>query len=464
MSINFAAFSNQDIIAALQAQVATGDVLTDQDTLYKYSDDQYSVVDQVILPLAVIEAATIADVQAVLSVARQYHLAVITKATGTSVVSGSRGRSGAVILSLDRMIHILEVNPDDSVAVVEPGVINNDLDKAAREVGFFYAPDPGSKNISSIGGNVSTNAGGMSSVRYGVTKDNILGVKVVLADGRLVTLGGRTLKQAFGYDLTQLFVGSEGTLGVIVEITVKLSPIPVGTPLTGIAFFKDMADLAKGTGALRRSGVYPTMLEALDAATVAALDRFEGTHYADKHATMLIFKLDFSTPEILNISEQTLTANGAFDVQVTDDPEQAAALLKLRQDMLPAIFKDKNHVMEDMALPLSQMAGMMDYITSLGEKYGLELYVAGHAGDGNVHPSIVWDQNVTEPPAGAAEAISDMFKETIRRGGTISGEHAVGLQKNQWNNYELGETDYLQHQIKALLDPMGLLNPQVKIN
>lgn len=179
---------------------------------------------------------------------------------------------------------------------------------------------------------------------------------------------------------------------------------------------------------------------------------------------MLIFKLDFSTPEILNISEQTLTANGAFDVQVTDDPKKAAALLKLRQDMLPAIFKDKNHVMEDMALPLSQMAGMMDYITSLGEKYGLELYVAGHAGDGNVHPSIVWDQNVTEPPAGAAEAISDMFKETIRRGGTISGEHAVGLQKNQWNNYELGETDYLQHQIKALLDPMGLLNPQVKIN
>ena len=137
MSINFAAFSNQDIIAALQTQVVTGDVLTDQDTLYKYSDDQYSVVDQVILPLAVIEAATIADVQAVLAVARQYHLAVITKATGTSVVSGSRGRSGAVILSLDRMNHILEVNPDDSVAVVEPGVINNDLDKAAREVGFF---------------------------------------------------------------------------------------------------------------------------------------------------------------------------------------------------------------------------------------------------------------------------------------------------------------------------------------
>ncbi len=305
----------------------------------------------------------------------------------------------------------------------------------------------------------------MSTVKYGATKDNILGMKVVLADGREIKLGGRTLKQAFGYNLTQLFVGSEGTLGIITEITVKLLPIPLGTPTMGIAFFDDMTKLAEGVAAIRISGVYPTMLEALDSATISALDTYEGTHYSENSGAMLIFKIDSSTPETVKVLNDLLAKYQAKDVQVTTDATEQAALEKLRRDMLPAIFAGQNHIMEDMAMPLSKLAPMMDYISEVGTKLNLKIYVAGHAGDGNVHPTIVWPKEVTETPQAVVEALQPMFHKTLELGGTISGEHAVGMLKNQWNNEELGEdVDQIQHQIKALFDPMGILNPKRKIN
>jgi glycolate oxidase len=363
------------------------------------------------------------------------------------------------------MNQILEISKADSLAVVQPGVINGDLDAAARKQGMFYAPDPGSKNISGIGGNVATNAGGMSTVKYGATKDNILGLKVILADGRELTLGGRTLKQAFGYDLTQLFVGSEGTLGIITEVTVKLLLIPLGKPLAGIAFFKDMTALAKAVAAIRISGVYPSMLEALDNQTVLALDRYEKTNYAQQSGAMLIFKIDSSSQEAMQVLRKLLTEYQAQNVQLTDDPSKQAQLLQLRRDMLPAVFAGQNHIMEAMALPLSQLAPMMDYIQEVAQKLDLKIFTAGHAGDGNVHPTIVWPQEIKEVPANVNQALRLMFHKTLELGGTISGEHAVGMLKNQWNNEELGnDVDYVQHQIKALLDPMNILNPKRKID
>jgi glycolate oxidase len=459
----FRAFTTDDVIDLLKKKVSDGEVLTGTQDLTKYSDDYYSAKEPIELPIAVVRAKSIDDVVGTLDVMRTYHVPVVTKTTATSLVSGSRGMTGSIVLSLEKMSQILEINTTDQIARVEPGVVNGHLDTEVRKQGYFYAPDPGSKELSSVGGNASTNAGGMSSVRYGVTKDAILGVKVVLADGRVVNLGGRTLKQAFSYDLTQLFVGAEGTLGVIVEITVKIMPIPIGSPLTGIAFFESMHDLAEATSAMRSSGVYPTMLEALDKNTVAAIDDYEGTHYSEEAGAMLIFKLDFTNDEILARVKSDLENNHARNIEMTRDAAKAAALLKLRQDMLPAVYAKGEHVMEDMALPISQVPDMMDYISSLSEKYGLEIFVAGHIGDGNVHPTVVWGSG-TEQPEAVEQVIADMFRETLRRGGTISGEHAVGTLKNQWNNVELGEdVDYLQHQIKALLDPMHLLNPGIKI-
>jgi FAD/FMN-containing dehydrogenases len=258
----FSAFSNEQIIEFLKSQVTDGEVFTDPETLNKQSFSSKMTSDDSGLALAYIEAKSTKDIQGVMRVARKFHIPVIPQDQYTSTVVGADGLTGSFVLSTKQMNHIKEISRADSLAVVEPGVINGDLDKAAREQGMFYAPDPGSKPISGIGGNVATNAGGMSTVKYGATKDNVLGLKAVLVDGREIKLGGRTLKQAFGYNLTQLFVGSEGTLGVVTEVTVKLMPIPIGQPTMGIAFFENMTKLAEAVAEIRISGVYPTMLEA----------------------------------------------------------------------------------------------------------------------------------------------------------------------------------------------------------
>ncbi|MTV82313.1 FAD-binding oxidoreductase [Secundilactobacillus folii] len=461
----FSAFSNSQIIDFLRAQVNDGQVFTEPETLKKQSFSERMTSDSSGLALAYIEAKTTADVQGVMRAARKFHIPVVPQNQFTSTVVGADGVAGSFVLSTKQMNQIKEISRADSLAVVEPGVINGDLDQAARKQGMFYAPDPGSKPISGIGGNVATNAGGLSTVKYGATKDNVLGLKVVLADGREIKLGGRTLKQAFGYDLTQLFVGSEGTLGIITEVTVKLMPIPIGQPTMGIAFFADMTKLAQAVAEIRISGVYPTMLEALDNATIEALDAYEGTHYSDNSGAMLIFKVDNSVPEVVDKLNELMDKHGAVNATVTTDPAEQEGLQKLRRDMLPAVFAGQNHIMEDMAMPLSQLAPMMDYIHEVGEQKHLKIYVAGHAGDGNVHPTIVWPKEQTETPQAVVEALQLMFHKTLELGGTISGEHAVGTLKNQWNNEELGENvDQIQHQIKALFDPMGLLNPKRKIN
>lgn len=461
----FTAFSNEEIFADLKGNVPDGRVFTDLDTLKKHSFSPRLTDDDSVLALAFIDAHSTADVQGVLKTARKYHVPVVTQNLFTSTVIGADGIAGSFILSTASMNQIKEISKADSLAVVEPGVINGDLDREARKQGMFYAPDPGSKPISGIGGNVATNAGGMSTVKYGATKDNVLGLKVVLADGRELKLGGRTLKQAFGYDLTQLFVGSEGTLGIITEITVKLMPIPLGTPVMGMAFFDNMTALAQAVAEIRISGVYPTMLEALDHPTIQAIDNYDDTHYSQASGAMLLFKIDNGTKQAMAVLNALLTQHGAQNITVTEKPAEQAQLEKLRRDMLPAIFTGQNHIMEDMAMPLSQLAPMMDYIKQVSQDLDLKIYTAGHAGDGNVHPSIVWPLDEPGVPAKVSQALALMFKKTLELGGTISGEHAVGMLKNQWNNAELGEdVDMLQHQIKALLDPMNLLNPKRKIN
>ncbi len=462
----FPAFNKSDILADLKAATPHAEVHVDDEVALKFSANgraQDKIQGQI---LAYVAVGDVADIQGVLRVARQYHIPVIPQSADTSTVIGADGIDGSIILSTVRMNKIQEISKGDFLAVVQPGVINGDLDKAAREQGMFYAPDPGSKPISSIGGNVATNAGGMSSVKYGVTKDSILGLKVVLADGREIKVGGRTLKQAFGYDLTQLFVGSEGTLGIVSEIIVKLYPIPVGNAVTGVAFFPDMAALASTVQDLRLSGIYPVMLEALDGKTVQALDEYEGTHYAKSAtASMLIFKLDAGGEASLAIAEKILKDHQAENVSVTADPTEAAQLMKLRQDMLPAVFAHGNHIMEDMAVPLSKLPEMMNYVQEVAQKLDVDIYTAGHAGDGNVHPSLLWPKDQTEPPAKIIEATRLMFHKALALGGTISGEHAVGMSKNQWTNVELGfDVDSIQHQIKNLFDPLGILNPKRKIN
>lgn len=464
MAIEFSAYDQTDILAYLKDNVTNGEVLTDHDTMEKQSYSA-NLPGQHGLAIAFVEAKSVEDVQGVMATARKFHLPVVTQNRFTSTVVGADAVDGAIILSTAKMNQILELNQTDDYAVVQPGVINAKLDEAARKQGLFYAPDPASKPLSGIGGNIATNAGGLSGVRYGSTRDNILGLKVVLADGRVLKLGGKTTKQAFGYDLTQLFVGSEGTLGVIVEATVKLMPLPLGDSLMGLAFFKDMPTLAEATTELRMSGVYPAMLEAMDANTLKAIDAYKGTDYSSKSGAALILRVDSITPEGERIIKQILTKYQASDVQLTTDKKEQEAIIAVRQAMLPAIFTGRNAVMEDMAVPTSKMAELVAYIQKIGEENKVEIFTAGHAGDGNLHPTVTWPKDVTDTPEAVKLVLRQMFKKALDLGGTISGEHAVGMLKNQWNNVELGpDVDYVQHQIKALFDPMNLLNPKRKIN
>lgn len=465
MAMVFTAYDQSTVIDYLKDQVHDGTVKTDEDTLKKtsYSSNLSGAHGEAI---AFIDAESIADVQGVMKAARRFHVPVVTQNKFTSTVVGADAVDGAFILSTAKMNKILELNTDDAYAVVQPGVVNNDLDQAACKHGLFYAPDPASKKMSGIGGNVATNAGGLSGVRYGSTRDNVLGLKVVLANGKVLDLGGKTTKQAFGYDLTQLFVGSEGTLGVIVEITVKLMPLPLGKSLMGLAFFKDMPTLAKATTALRMSGTYPAMLEALDAMTLGAIDQYKGTHYANGDSSALIFRIDSISPEGRDIVKKIMDKYGADPVTLADNEDDQKKVIALRQDMLPAIFTGRNAVMEDMAVPTSKMAELVAYIQQLSDQNDdLQIFTAGHAGDGNLHPTVTWDKDVKEAPASVTLVLRKMFMKALDLGGTISGEHAVGMLKNQWNNVELGENvDWVQHQIKSLFDPMNLLNPKRKIN
>ncbi|WP_288530979.1 FAD-binding oxidoreductase [uncultured Secundilactobacillus sp.] len=463
--MTFDAYTNDEKISYLKAQAPHADIHVDDAVTQKYSANgrAASEIDGKIL--AYVAVSDVDDIKGVLKTARKFHLPVVPQTADSSTVIGADGIDGGLILSTANMTTIKEISPDDGVAVVEPGVVNGDLDKAAREHGMFYAPDPGSKPFSSVGGNVGTNAGGMSTVKYGATRDSVLGLKVVLADGREIKVGGRTYKQAFGYDLTHLFVGSEGTLGIVTEITVKLFPIPLGTSVMGSAFFPDMAALAATVKDLRMSGIYPVMLEALDGKTTAALDEYEGTHYAEGNDAMLIFRLDAGGQEALDVAEKILNDHKAKHVHVTSDETEKKALEKLRQDMLPAVFAHGNHIMEDMAVPLSKLAEMVDYVNQVAKELDVDIYTAGHAGDGNVHPSLLWPKDQPEPPAKVLEATRRLLKKALELDGTISGEHAVGMLKNQWTNAELGfDVDMIQHQIKDLFDPMGILNPKRKIN
>lgn len=464
MQFDFPPYDKDDVLNFLRQQVSDGKVETDAPTLKKHSYSA-NLAGQHGPAIAFVAAESIADVQGVMRTARKFHIPVVTQNRFTSTVIGADAVTGAIILSTAQMDQILELNQEDAYAVVQPGVVNNDLDQAARQHGLFYAPDPASKKMSGIGGNIGTNAGGLSGVRYGSTRDNVLGLKVVLADGRVLNLGGKTTKQAFGYNLTQLFVGSEGTLGVIVEATVKLMPLPVGDSLMGLAFFKDMPTLSKATADLRMSGIYPAMLEAMDANTLEAIDEYKGTHYSEKSGAALILRVDSVTDEGREIVEQILDKYQASDVQLTTDKDEQDKIIAIRQAMLPAIFIGRNAVMEDMAVPTSKMAELVAYIQKIGEENQVKIFTAGHAGDGNLHPTVTWSKDEKEVPDKVQKVLRLMFRTALDLGGTISGEHAVGMLKNKWNNVELGgDVDYLQHQIKALFDPMNLLNPKRKID
>ncbi|MFF0910968.1 FAD-binding oxidoreductase [Microbacterium enclense] len=409
-------------------------------------------------PLAVVHAATVADVQAVLRIASATGTPVVPRGAGTGLAGGANTGGGEIALSVRAMDRIIEVRPDDLLAVVEPGILNADLNAALEPYGVWWAPDPASRAISTVGGNIATGAGGLLCAKYGVVRDAVLGVDLALADGRLLHLGHRSVKGVTGLDLTSLVIGSEGTLGVVVGATLKLRRLVAGERVTLTAMFPGVRAAAVASSAVTASGVQPAIMELMDATSLAAVHRLLSLPAPAAGAAQLTIQTDgpAAVDEARAIAGVLEAAGGV--VRVAADDAEAETLLAVRRAMHPAMETLGTTLIEDVSVPRSALPDMFDAIARIEREYGLVIPVVAHAGDGNLHPNFVFEG--PEVPAVVWEAADALFRAALELGGTLTGEHGIGVLKRRWLVDELGDDQWrLQRDIVRVFDPRGILNP-----
>ncbi|HEY5222477.1 MAG TPA: FAD-linked oxidase C-terminal domain-containing protein [Microbacteriaceae bacterium] len=409
-------------------------------------------------PMAVIKATSVDDVVATLTLASTRRIPVVTRGAGTGLAGGSSAHAGEIVLDLSRMRHV-RIDPVEQIAIVEPGLLNAELNAAAGEFGLFYAPDPASTAICSIGGNVATNAGGMRCAKYGVTRDAVLALTVVLADGRILHTGTDTIKGVAGYDLKSLFVGSEGTLGVVVEATLRLRPLPPFTS-TVAAFFPDARSAGGAASAVIASRVQPSMLEFVDGPTLEAIDEALGTTYRQRGAAMVLAQTDgYGALAERDVVLDALRPH-AVHIDVAETQEEADALVQARREAIPSLERLGTVSIGDIGVPRGRLGEAIAGIEQISKDTGVRINTIAHASDGNLHPMIVVNDGSSIVSGAPKKALGAMFHLAAGLGGTLTGEHGVGLLKRDWLEEEVGSTALeLQHSIKRVLDPHAILNP-----
>ncbi|MGN6427520.1 MAG: FAD-binding oxidoreductase [Leifsonia sp.] len=415
-------------------------------------------------PLAIVFATEVGHVQATMRAASEFRVGVVPRGAGTGLAGGANGTGGDIVLDVSRMNRILEISAEDQLAVVEPGVLNGDLNAALEPYGLFFAPDPASKAISTIGGNIATNAGGLLCAKYGVTREAVLALDVVLADGRLIRTGHRTVKGVTGYDLTALFVGSEGTLGVVVGATVRALPIPEGEPRTLGALFPDVRAGAGAAARITAARLRPAVMELVDAQALARIaehlgpDTIGDAFGASAGDAYLLVQFDGPTAGGDAAAAGRLIEETGGVVRVAADAAEGDRLLAIRRAFHPALAATGTVLIEDVAVPRSRMPEMFDAIERISERYGIPIPTVAHAGDGNLHPNFVYTGDEAE--SAVWDAANDLFRVAVELGGTLTGEHGVGVLKRRWLADELGPDSYeLQVKLKSVFDPLGILNP-----
>jgi FAD/FMN-containing dehydrogenases len=403
-------------------------------------------------PLALVNARSTADVQATMRIASEYRIPVVPRGAGTGLAGGANGTDGSIVLSVAGMNRVLEISAADEFAVVQPGVINNDLDAALAEHGLWFAPDPASKAISSIGGNIATNAGGLLCVKYGVTREAVLGLTAVLADGRVLTTGHRTVKGVTGYDMTSLFVGSEGTFGVIVDATVRVLPRPEGETTTIGAFLPDIRSAAAAGAAITAARLRPAVLELMDALSLRAIRDHLGAAVLnaaigvdvdaviDAGGAYLLVQFDAGTGEHAGERAVDAIVGAGGTPRITTDADEGEALLAIRRSSHAALSDLGEVLIEDVAVPRSKMPEMFEAIAEISARHGVPIPTIAHAGDGNLHPNFV--HTGPEVPERVWQAAGELFQTALRLGGTLTGEHGVGMLKRRWLRDELGDDSY----------------------
>ncbi len=408
---------------------------------------------------ALVRAHSTAEVAAVLRVANGLGAPVVPQGARTGLAGSATAVDGAILLDVSPMDSILAIDPVDRTAVCQPGVRNAAISRAAAEHGLRYAPDPGSWETSTIGGNIATAAGGMCCVKYGVTAEYVLGLEVVTASGEVMRCGRRTAKGVAGYDLVRLFCGSEGTLGVITEATVKLSPIPAER-LTLAAVFATTADAGRAVTAIMASGAQPSLLELIDNVHLRALEELRPMGLPTEAAALLLVAADADPAAELIAIERLCAEAGAEEVFRATDATEADALLESRRMAYHAMERLGTVLVDDVAVPRSRLAEALDGVAAAAVRHGVVIGVLAHAGDGNLHANLVVHPEDEASVAAGKAAFDEILEMTLAMGGTITGEHGVGMLKRDWLAREVDPVNLaVQRRIKEAFDPRGILNP-----
>lgn len=446
-------------LASLIADLPDGTVVTDPDILQSYRQDR-AADPAAGTPLAVVRPRSTEEVQTVLRWAGAHRIAVVPRGMGTGLSGGATALDGGIVLSTEKMRDI-SVDPVTRTAVVQPGLLNAEVKKVVAEHGLWYPPDPSSFEICSIGGNIATNAGGLCCVKYGVTTDYVLGLQVVLADGTAVRLGGPRLKDVAGLSLTKLFVGSEGTLGVVTEVTLKL--LPAQHPACTVVATFDSVEAAAAAVVEITGSIRPSMLEFMDSTAINAVEDKLKMGLDRDAAAMMVAASDDRGPAGAQDAEymaRVFTEHGAKEVYSTSDPDEGEAFVAARRFAIPAVEAKGSLLLEDVGVPLPALADLVGGVEKIAAARDVMISVIAHAGDGNTHPLIVFDPADTAMEQRAQQAFGEIMDLAVSLGGTITGEHGVGRLKRPWLAGQLGpEAMELNRRIKQALDPEGILNP-----
>jgi glycolate oxidase len=451
---------DERVATELRKIVGVGSFLDQPEDLVNYSYDAFTAEAR---PEAVLLPTATEQVSEVMKVARREGIPVTARGAGTNIVGGSVAIRGGLVLAFTRMNRILEINPADRYAVVQPGVINAHLQAAAARMGLFYPPDPASLNVSTMGGNVAENAGGPRGVKYGVTRDYLLGLTVVLADGRVIRTGGRTVKNVTGYDLTGLFCGSEGTLGIITEITVKLVPKPQ-TQRSIQAVFHDLDGAGETVAKIMGAGIVPVALELMDSVVLNLIEDSHGIGLPRDAEGLLLIQVDGEAATVSGQVERIARfcrEHGAAEVRVSHTDEEDQLLWVARRSAFGVMARARpNCIVEDVTVPVSQLPTMVRDTVAIARRHNVLVGVLAHAGDGNMHPLLLGDRRDPDEWNRIEAASREMFQRAAALGGTLSGEHGIGLAKEEFLPLVMGEeTREVMRQIKQALDPTGILNP-----
>ena len=452
----------QSLASALASLLGADRVLDDAAAREAYSRDATPLFKG--LPEVIVAPHSTAEVSEVVKFARSTKTPIIARGAGSNLCAATVPLNGGIVLSMMQMKQILEVSRNEMLAVVQPGVSTQQLDDAVAKEGLMYVPDPGSKTVSTLGGNVATSAGGLRGLKYGTTKNYILGLEAVLGTGEIIRTGGRLVKDVAGYDITRLLIGSEGTLAIFTEITTVLSPRPKSSKY-GVAYFNNLAEASGAVDSIVASGILPATLEFLDNTCIKAVEDFAHLGLDKEAGALLLFGDDGGAESVekavAEMAEISSAARGVRAVTLAPDVAAADALLYARRCSLPALARlGSMSILEDISVPRPQLSRAAEAIEGIGEKYSLLIGTFGHAGDGNLHPTIVINKDDADEVARAEKSLADIFNLALDLGGTITGEHGVGSAKLPYLKQKLGDVSLALHRnIKSVFDPDGILNP-----